>query len=144
MSNITNITSSPTSTLNETTLTPTSEPTTSPTTLDNNVTSSPTQEPTKFDTFAPTSSPSMTPPPTDQVEIMKLPNYKSKDPVDGIFIVFAVVILLTLILACFQTFKRNKTYHRDIDKEVENSIREELTSRNYEMSDSLEEHDNRR
>ena len=97
------------------TSTPTLNPTFNPT-VSQEQTSSPTLSPTPYIS---------TSAPTDQVEIIDLPNYKSKDPVDGIFIIFTIVLILTLFLACFQTFRKNKV--RDVD-DVERSIREELSN----------------
>lgn len=105
---------------------PTFNTTNSPT-ISQTTTISPTNSPT---TKTPSTSPTPYISPTNQVEIIELPNYKSKDPVDGVFIIFTIVLIITMLIACFQTFRKNKK----IIDETNKSIQEE-----FSMEDNTEE-----
>lgn len=77
----------------------------------------PTQTP-RNTTFAPTlattqmPSESPTTPPTVQntaIEIIRLPSYKGKDPVDSIFMVIVILTLLVILGSCLRSIKRSKS-----------------------------------
>lgn len=134
--NSTNSTGSPT-------LSPTMSPTFSPSgspegetdTLSPSV--SPTGSPEEdTDTFSPTGSPTN----SSDIEIIKLPSYKDKDPVDGIFIVVVVILLLAALGACIQSVKKRKRMaKRDqirADMEAEFSLNEEDGENEIELKRS--------
>ena len=81
--------------INEYSINTTPENTITPTTL-------PTQEPTLTDTIITNTTSS----PTSRVEIIRLPTYSSKDPIDGVFFIFSGMLLLTFGIALAHTFVR--------------------------------------
>jgi hypothetical protein len=101
---------------------PTSEPTLSPT--EDSGTPFPTISPTPKPTFYPTDDeiedestpspttyiPASTSAPTykHDVEIIQFPSYENKDPVDGIFIVLAIILMIVSLVACFQSVRNDR------------------------------------
>lgn len=115
-----------------TTLSPTIKPTNSPTTEEVTTTLSPTPSPTQFftTTLSPTNQPTTfvtTSNPTSQVEIIELPDYRSKDPVDGIFIVFVSLLFITLFVVCFETFWRRKKRSNASVQDTNRALRQEFS-----------------
>jgi hypothetical protein len=76
------------------------------------------------------------------MEIIRLPSYTSKDPVDGIFMVVLVVILIALVGACAQGCRKHS--HRRVrdrdrtarDLETELTMNEEDGSREIGLKES--------
>lgn len=88
------------------TLTPSEAPTTSPTDFD---TGAPTGVPTiGVPSFSPSASPTGAPTNNTDVEVIRLPTYKNKDPVDGIFIVVVITIIIVIVGACLQSINKRK------------------------------------
>lgn len=80
---------------------PTGIPTLSPTDIVS--TDEPTPSPTPLPTSAMTTAePTTTPPPTNHVDVIRLPDYKSHDTVDGFFLGIGSFILLIMLVLCLQ------------------------------------------
>lgn len=110
MSNNTNITIAPT--VNNETIAPTSVPSFAPT--KDNVTMSPTMSPSEIEnTDAPTIAPT-TNTTEPRIDVIRLPDYKSHDTVDGFFIGIILFIILVMIALCLQrvNLKRNRIVNR--------------------------------
>lgn len=79
----------------------TGSPTSSPTTT---ITTVQTESPTST-TIIQTESPTpltTTPPPTNRIDVIRLPDYKSHDAVDGFFLAIGSSILLIMLILCLQ------------------------------------------
>lgn len=111
---------------NETT---TDSPTVSPTVENTGeTTESPTFSPTPAlteDPGLPTFSPTAPPTNNTDVEVIRLPSYKSKDPVDGIFIVVVVVMTLAVVGSCLHSINRRK--NREKKARVRQMLEAELS-----------------
>lgn len=83
--------------MSNTTEAPTGIPTLSPTDIVS------TNEPTPLPTPSPTTAePTATLPPTNHVDVIRLPDYKSHDTVDGFFLGIGSFILLIMLVLCLQ------------------------------------------
>lgn len=118
-----------------TTGTPTGTPSVAPSVTTGTPTGTPTDTPS-VTTGTPTFSPSSN---GTDVEIIRLPSYTSKDPVDGIFMAVLVIILLAICGACIHGIrKRNLLRVRDRtarDLETELAMNEEDGDREIRLKD---------